>query len=211
MAGHDLTRLTRYPERGFDDRGLLDQLLDEVPLAVVCSVLDGEPWSIPTLVARDGDRLLVHGSSGAGLFRHLAQGAPATVTVATMEAHVIAPTAFDHSANYRSAVVRGRFRPVADKDAAARALTDQLVPGRGAEVPPNTAKQLAATLVLELAITDDNWTYKARSGGSGEQAAGEWTGIVPVRTVLGQPVADEGVDPDVEVPASVRRLVQGHR
>ena len=134
--------LTRYPERGSDERTLLDALLDEVLVATVSTVVDGEPWTVPTLFARDGDRILIHGSTGAGLMRHLASGAPATVTVFQLDALVVADSAFDSSANYRSAVLRGNFEPVpADEaDGALWALTNRLLPARQDEVRQNLPK-----------------------------------------------------------------------
>ncbi len=203
--------LTRYPERGSDERTLLDALLDEVLVATVSTVVDGEPWTVPTLFARDGDRILIHGSTGAGLMRHLASGAPATVTVFQLDALVVADSAFDSSANYRSAVLRGNFEPVpADEaDGALWALTNRLLPARQDEVRQNLPKELAATLVLALPITDGQWIFKSRSGpasGPDEVAPSTWVGVVPVQTVFGEPVADDRVPADVAVPASVQRL-----
>ncbi|MGO3326104.1 pyridoxamine 5'-phosphate oxidase family protein [Gordonia sp. (in: high G+C Gram-positive bacteria)] len=196
-----LRTLTRKPDRG-GDRGLLDEVLDDALVGTVSTVVDGWPWSVPMLFARLGDDVIIHGSTGAGLLRHVAEGSAVTLTAYVLDGLVVADTMFDHSANYRAAVVRGVLEPVDDAAAALAALTDRIVPGRSSETPPITAKQVAATRTLRLPIVDGRWIAKARSGGAGI-GTDDWTGIVPVSTVYGEPVAETGDT----VPASVRRLV----
>ena len=200
-----LTALTRKPDRG-GDRALLDDVFDSCLVATVSTVIDAEPWSVPTLVARDADRLLLHGSTGAGAFRHIAAGAKVAVCGYLVDALVIAERQFDHSANYRSAVVRGTCRALGD-DEKARTLdlfTAALLPGRPAECPPHTVKELAQTLVLELPIGPDNWVSKQRTGPAAPADAG-WTGLIPVSVRYGDPVSDS----TWPVPTSVSRRVFG--
>lgn len=198
-----LSKLTRKPDR-WADRALLDEVFDTALVGTLSTVLDGEPWAIPTLVARDGDRLLLHGSTGAGALRHVASGAEVAVSAYRVDGLVIAETQFDHSVNYRSAVVRGVCEVVTG-DQRAPALdrfTDMLIPGRPAECPPHTAKELAQTLVLALPITADNWIAKVRSGPA-DPSDTAWTGVVPVATTFGEPTSTS----EREVPASIRGLV----
>lgn len=198
-----LATLTRKPDRG-GDRALLDDVFDHCLVATVSTVIDDEPWSVPSLVVRDGDRLLLHGSTGAGAFRQLAAGAKVAVCGFLIDGLVIAQRQFDHSANYRSAVVRGICRAI-DGDEKAGALdlfTDTMLPGRAAECPPHSPKELAQTLLLALPIAADNWVAKRRVGPA---AASEstWTGVVPVTPSYGEPVSDS----TFPVPPSVARLV----
>lgn len=116
MSAPDLSTLTRKPERAAA-RHELDALLDEVLVGTLSSIVDGLPWSVPMLFARQGDRVLLHGPSGAGLLRHSGGGSPVTFTVFTLDAIVVAPTAFDSSANYRSAVLRGTVTPLTGAEA----------------------------------------------------------------------------------------------
>ncbi|MEJ7796017.1 MAG: pyridoxamine 5'-phosphate oxidase family protein, partial [Nocardioides sp.] len=103
-----LDDLTRTKERRADDRATLDELLDEVLVGTLATVTtDGRPWAVPMLFARDGDRLLLHGSTGAGALRQVAAGAEAVLEVHVVDGLVLATSMFEHSANYRSAVVRG--------------------------------------------------------------------------------------------------------
>lgn len=205
MTEDQLTALTRKPDRG-GDRVLLDEVLDEALVGVLSTVTDdGQPWSVPMLVARDGDRLLVHGSTGAGALQQVAAGRPATFTAFLVDGLVVAATLFDHSVNYRSAVVRGTLSPI-DADDAARALdafSDAILPGRSAEVRDHTRKELSATVILQLPIVDGQWLAKARAGGpGGDDTVEGWTGQVPIRMVYDEPV----VEHPGELPGSVSRL-----
>ncbi|KQR96450.1 pyridoxamine 5'-phosphate oxidase [Williamsia sp. Leaf354] len=204
MSTDALTRLHRKPDRA-GDRALLDEILDEVKVGTLSTVIDGLPWSVPMLFARDGDRILIHGSTGAGALRHVATGAPVTLTAFVLDGLVIADTLFDHSANYRSAVVRGTLDEVdVDPSHALDVLSDKLIPGRPDEVRTHTGKEMAATAVLALPIREGQWITKARSGPPGEpEDPSQWTGVVPARIAYDPPITSTGDEP----PDSVRRLV----
>jgi nitroimidazol reductase NimA-like FMN-containing flavoprotein (pyridoxamine 5'-phosphate oxidase superfamily) len=196
--------LTRYKDRA-GDRALLDEILDEAKVATVSTVVDGLPWSIPMLITRHGDQILMHGSTGAGALRHIAAGAPVTVSAFVVDGVVVADTLFDHSMNYRSAVVRGTIENAdVDPREALNAFSENILPGRVGEVPAHTGKELAATLVLALPIIDGLWITKKREGGPSSDGVGRWTGHVPMRVVYDAPIGHtEG-----PVPESVRRLTR---
>ncbi|GEE03047.1 flavin-nucleotide-binding protein [Gordonia spumicola] len=197
-----LHSLTRYPGRG-GDRALLDEVLDEALVATLSTVVDGWPWSVPLVFARVGDDVIVHGSTGAGMLRHVAAGAAVTLTAFTVDGLVVSDTLFDHSVNYRAVVVRGVLETVDDPTAALTALTDRIIPGRSAETAPITKKEVAATIALRLPIVDGKWIAKSRSGGAGVETDG-WTGVVPMRTVYDEPITDTGT----VIPESVRHLAR---
>ncbi|WP_158239779.1 DUF1272 domain-containing protein [Phycicoccus duodecadis] len=205
-------RLTRKPERGAAGRAELDALLDEVLVGTLSTVVDARPWVVPMLFARDGDRILLHGSTGAGALRQVAAGAPAALTVVSLDGIVVAHTTFDSSANYRSAVVHGVLTPLGPDEAAAALdlLSDRLIPGRTCEVRPSTRREQAATLTMALPVTEGQWLYKARSGGPGEpdEPTDVWTGVLPLRVVAEPPEpAPASVAAAREVPASVLTLL----
>ncbi len=202
-----LNDLTRKPDRR-GDRQVVDAVFDECVVATVSTVVDGHPWVIPALVVRDGDRLLIHGSTGAGALRHAAAGAPVAISAFVLDGLVVAERQFDHSANYRSAVVRGTCRVIAKSDRAAALdlFTDGLLPGRPAECPPHAASELAATLVLELPIAQDNWVAKQRSGPAAEPEGDAWTGVIPVRQTYAAPESPSRQS----IPASVAAVVAQH-
>ncbi|WP_395690416.1 pyridoxamine 5'-phosphate oxidase family protein [Nocardioides sp.] len=207
-----MTSLHRLPELGVDDRAALDALLDSQWAGVLSTVADGEPLAVPMLHARDGDRVLLHGSTGAGALRRVAAGAPAVLTVFALDGLVVAPTTFESSVQYRSATVRGRLVELSAEDRAAALdrFSEVLLPGRTAEVRASTRKELAATLAMALPIEPGGWLLKVVADGPAtpEEAGAEpdvWSGVVPVRTVLGTPVPAPGAE-HLPVPASVVNL-----
>ena len=68
------TRVTRLPYRQVHDRRVLHEVLDAGLVAHVGVVRDGVPVILPVGYARDGDSLLLHGSTGGGLLRQAAAG-----------------------------------------------------------------------------------------------------------------------------------------
>ncbi len=203
-------RIRRHPERASTDRGRLFALLDEVHWGVLCIVADGLPWAVPMLHARNGDRLILHGSTRAGVLNHDGGRAEVVYTVVAFDALVVGATTFNTSANYRSATIRGTLAPVsdADKAAAVDAFSDTLLPGRVAEVRPSTPTELHVTSVLELPIVDGSWLYKSREGQAsnpeGDAEARAWAGVIPLLTSWGDPTPAEWVH--AQVPPSVQRL-----
>jgi len=208
-----MDRIRRYPDLAGTRRTDLDAVLDATAVGTLATVVDGLPWVVPMLYARDGDRIVLHGSTGAGALRHVADGAPAAFAVTMLDGIVVADTLFDSTANYRSAVVRGNLRRCAG-DEAVRALdlmSDALVPGRSAEVRTHSKKELAATLAMVLPIEPGCWTVKVRDAPPPAPTAdsGEWAGVVPLHTTARDPIPAPWVGEDVPPPDSVRRLVDG--
>lgn len=208
-----LDDLTRTKERRAQDRVALDELLDEVLVGTLATLTtDGRPWAVPMFFARGGDRLLLHGSTGAGALRQVAAGAEAVLEAHVLDGLVLATSMFEHSANYRSAVVRGRLVELSGDEAVAAldVLSDGLVPGRRAEVRGMLAKEVAATVVLALDIAEDNWILKVRDGDTEEDPAevptDVWTGVLPAHTTYGVPRRSPWLGDDVPVPPSVEAL-----
>jgi len=203
----------RHHERARTERDDLDEVLDAIVAGTLCTVLDGEPWVVPMLFARDGDDVLLHGSTGAGALRHVAAGAPAALSVLAVDGLVLAHSTFDSSANYRSAVVRGPLTPVTGqaRRTALETFSERLVPGRTAEVRPMTSKEIGATLVMALPIREGCWTVKIRTGPPSppQEPTRAWTGVVPVRSVAGPAVPAPWTPAGMPLPESVARLVAG--
>jgi nitroimidazol reductase NimA-like FMN-containing flavoprotein (pyridoxamine 5'-phosphate oxidase superfamily) len=208
-----LDDLTRLKEMRRSDRRELDRLLDEELVGTLATVTrDGEPWAVPMLYARVGDRVLLHGSTGAGALRRVAAGAPAVLAVHAIDALVLATSLFEHSANYRSAVVRGPLVALTGDEAVAAldAISDVLVPGRRGELRGHLRKELAATVALALDITDDNWLLKVSDGDVDEELDvvpdDVWTGILPVVRSYAEPVRSPWLPDDLPAPPSVEAL-----
>lgn len=184
----------RYKGRGHYDRALIDAILDE---AVLCHVgivqEDGTPLVLPTLFARDGDSVYVHGSPASRLLRAGKKGVDVCLTVMLLDGFVMAKSAFHHSVNYRSVVVFGTAEEVTDDAEKARALeaiVEHVHPGRSDECRAPNERELKATLVLRLSL--DEASAKVREGGpiddDEDLELPYWTGVIPVRTVRDEPV-----------------------
>ena len=211
------TSMTRMPEKAVTDLASLHDLLDEAYVAHVGLVRDGHPLVVPTGMARDGDRLLVHGSTGSGWLRELADGADACVTVTSLDGLVVARSAFESSFQYRSAVLFGRFTALTgpEKTAALDVLVEKLVPGRTAEVRATTGKELAATLVLALPI--EQWSLRVSDKWPEDEpddvAGDAWAGVVPLEVRFGHPRPAPGParrDPGAAFGARADRRLSGH-
>jgi nitroimidazol reductase NimA-like FMN-containing flavoprotein (pyridoxamine 5'-phosphate oxidase superfamily) len=210
MTSMPRTEITRLGEYAVDDREVLDALLDSARVAHVGLVDDGWPVVIPTAVARDGDQVIVHGSTGSRWLRSLASGAPACITVTAVDGLVLARSAFESSMHYRSAVLFGACTPLegAEKSRALDVLTESLLPGRVAEVRRPTTKELAATLLLAMPI--ERWSLKV-SGGWPEDpdsdiAGPAWAGVVPMSIAYGEPQPAPDLRPGIDPPPSVRAM-----
>lgn len=193
------------------DRAALHEVLDAGRVAHVAVVEDGQPFVLPLAYARDGDTVLVHGSTGSRLFRLLAAGAPACVTVTLLDGYVLARAAFEVSMRYRSAVILGGFTPVTDPEAklaAVQRVSDHSVPGRWADLRAPTRKELAATAVL--AMTAHEWSVKANQGWptDAEDDLGRpvWAGVIPLSTVVGDPQPAPDLLPGITLPSYLEHV-----
>ncbi|AHI00749.1 pyridoxamine 5'-phosphate oxidase family protein [Kutzneria viridogrisea] len=194
--------LNREKQRAVYDRSELDAVLDGGLICHLGVVLDGAPVVLPTGYGRDGDTLYLHGSSGARSLRGADQ---VCVTVTLVDGVVYARSVFNHSMNYRSAVVHGQVRRVeepAEKLHGLRVLTEHLSPGSWDHARQPSKRELAATAVLALDLTESS--VKMRSGAPGDDeedvtANLAWAGVLPIVTTWGAPVPAS----DLPIPAHV--------
>jgi uncharacterized protein len=189
------TRARRMPARADYERQTIEAILDEALIAHVGFAVEGEPYVIPTLHARVGERVYFHGSSASRTVRALAAGTQMCLTVTLLDGLVLARSAVHHSVNYRSVLIFGQASAIEDpteKIAAIEAFTERLVPGRWEEARPPTAKELKAIQVLSLGLEEAS--AKLRAGGpiddEEDYALDAWAGVIPLRTVTGEPVPD---------------------
>lgn len=199
------TKLKRLPKRGSVERETIYQILDEAFVCHVGFTVDEQPYVIPTGYARDGDRLLIHGSALSRMLRALAWEADVCVTVTLLDGLVLARSAFHHSMNYRSVVIFGRAKVVSgeqEKLEALRAFTEHVVRGRWKDVRLPSENELKATLVLSLDI--DEASAKIREGAPVDDDADYeldvWAGVIPLRLTAGAPVNDAKLKDGIAVP-----------
>ena len=185
--------MRRLPEKQVTERFILNAILDAARVAHVgLSDADGQPYVLPVAFARDGDDLLIHGSTGSRLFRALVAGQPTCVTVTLLDGLVLARSAFESSMHYRSAMVFGSCEVVANDDIARclEVLTEHLMPGRWADLRPPTPKELAATTLLRMRIGE--WSVKVSDGWPDDPVEDlhepVWAGVVAIESTFGVPV-----------------------
>ena len=200
------TRIRRLPERGSYHRQTIDAILDEALICHAGFVVDGQPVVIPTIHARIGDYLYIHGSPASGLLRNLRQGAEACVNVTLVDGLVMARSGFHSSMNYRSVVVFGKAEEVSDPDEKIRvlnALIEHVCRGRSADLRPHSEKELKQTIVLRIPIAEAS--AKIRTGPPKDEeedyALPVWAGVVPLAVVAGTPVSDN----DRPIPEYIAR------
>lgn len=185
------TRVRRKPERADYDAETINAIVDA---AVICSVafqLDGGVHAIPTIHWRDGEHLYIHGAKASRLVKALTEG-ESCLTIALADGLVLARSAMHHSMNYRSVVIYGQFELVtepAEKTRSLQALIEGLYPGRWDTLRPINDKELNATSVLRIPLTEAS--AKVRDAGVKDDDEDldwpVWAGVIPLNTVVGAP------------------------
>ena len=202
----DRTKLKRLPKRGVYERETINKILDEAFICHVGFTIDDNPFVIPTGYARDGDNLLIHGSSASRMMRALAWEIDVCVTVTLIDGLVLARSAFHHSMNYRSVVVFGTAKIIKgerEKYEALKLFTEHIAPNRWAEIRPPNEQELKATTILSLPITEAS--AKIRSGNpvddEEDYELNVWAGVIPLAMKAGEPFDDGRINDGVKIPA----------
>jgi len=200
---------TRYRERARYDRATVHGILDEALMCHVGYTNAGRQVVLPTMHARLGETLYLHGSTGSGPMVTAAgspDGLPICVTVTLVDGVVLARSAMHHSLKYRSVVAMGNARLVTDRDEKLRGLAavlDHVASGRAADSRPPNARELAATAVLALDLVEVS--AKVRTGGpvddADDIALPHWAGVVPLTITAGTPVPADDLDAGVPLPS----------
>jgi nitroimidazol reductase NimA-like FMN-containing flavoprotein (pyridoxamine 5'-phosphate oxidase superfamily) len=201
----DRATVKRLPKRANYDRAAIDAILDEGLICHVGIAVDGQPFVVPMIHVRVGDKVYLHGSPASRTLRAIAQGVEACLTVTLLDGLVLARSAFHHSMNYRSAVLFGSGAAVedlAERIAALHALSEHVVAGRWADVRTPSERELRQTLVVALPIHEAS--AKVRTGppldDEEDYALPIWAGIVPLRLTAGTPIADPRLLPNLRAP-----------
>jgi nitroimidazol reductase NimA-like FMN-containing flavoprotein (pyridoxamine 5'-phosphate oxidase superfamily) len=205
------TRVRRHPERAHYDRETVDQVLDECLACHLGFVADGRPFVIPTIHARSEDVVYIHGSNASRMIGSLQHGVDVCLTVTILDGIVLARSAFSSSMNYRSVCVLGRATEVTDdaeKESAFAAIVEHIARGRWADCRRPTAKEVGATTVMRLPLTE--YSCKVRTGPPIESAEDidlpYWAGIVPLHLEAGVPADSPNLLPGRARPAYLRSL-----
>lgn len=206
VPASERTRVVREAHRAVYDREVIYKILDEALVCHIGFAVEGQPFVIPTMFARVGDTLYIHGSAASRMLRTLTAGALACVTVTLLDGLVLARSIFNHSMNYRSVVALGQATLIddpAEKLRALQAFAEKLIPGRWDDVRQPNEKELKATHILNLPLTEVS--AKVRTGGVEDDAEDYsvpvWAGIIPLRLVADPPLRDDRCDATLPTPA----------
>jgi uncharacterized protein len=203
------TSVKRKPQRAAYDRATIDKILDEGLICHVGFSADGQTFVLPTIHARVGDRVFLHGSPASRLLQTLAAGTEACLAVTIVDGLVLARSAMHHSMNYRSVVLFGTASVVeddAEKLQVLKALTDHIVPGRWSDVRAPSEQELRQTLLLGIPI--DEASAKIRTGppldDEPDYDLPAWAGVIPLGLAASEPIPDPRLRPGINPPAYAR-------
>jgi nitroimidazol reductase NimA-like FMN-containing flavoprotein (pyridoxamine 5'-phosphate oxidase superfamily) len=199
------TRIRRMPERGHYDRETVYSIVDEALICHAGFVEAGRPFVIPTIHARMGDTLVLHGAKASRLLKHAQAGNELCITITLLDGLVMARSVFHHSMNYRSAVMFGKGRLIESEDErwkAMRALTEHIMPGRWDDARQPNATELSATTMVAVDIEEASAKIRTGPPGDDEEdyALDVWTGVLPIMAHIGQPIDDPRRTHDIALP-----------
>ena len=163
---------------------------------------------IPMTYARQGDQLILHGAVASRWLSSFDGGREICVTVTLLDGLVLARSAFSHSMNYRSVVAFGIASLVTDpeqKQAAFKALLDHMLPGRWDDCKRPDAKEINATTVLTMPISEASIKVRRGPPADAEKDLGldYWTGVIPLKLTAGLPEPDPQMRAGRERPTYV--------
>ncbi len=206
-APSERTRIRRIAENACYDSTTLHAIIDAAYLCHIAFADAKGSHCIPMACWREDEHLYIHGSNGGRLVKLLLGGTQVCITITHLDGLVLARSAFNHSMNYRSAMIYGRFEAVPgeqDKRAALDAFMDKIAPGRQHEARRGNDKEFAATTVLRIALGEA--ACKVRSGGPIDDAEDmtvqAWTGVLPFVQQHAAPLTDAACT--LNPPAYVR-------
>lgn len=185
------TRVRRLPDRADYESDTIAAIVDATLLCTVAFQMDGAVHAIPTLHWRQGEHLYIHGAKASRMLKALERG-EACVTIAQADGLVLARSALHHSMNYQSVVIYGRFEVVTDPDYkvhSLKAFIDGLYPGRWQTLRPISDKELNATTVLRIPLTEASAKVRAAGVKDDDEDLGwpVWAGVIPLQTVTAEP------------------------
>ena len=211
------TRVRRLAAKANYERDVIFAVIDEAPLCHVAAIVQGNAMVIPTLHAREGDTIYLHGSPSNAVMKSIVERGEACVSMTLFEGLRLARSGFESSITYRSVVVFGTATHVSDDVEKARVLdlfVDAVLPGRASEVRAMNDAERRLTMVVAVAI--DEASAKLSSGPTDDPDEDldlpVWSGMVPARIHYGTPIPDTNgamAAGTIPVPASVRRLLDG--
>ncbi len=204
-----LNKVKRLPDKGYYDAASIYAVVDAALICSVGFVIDGQVYVTPTMHARDGDQILLHGSRASRMLRHLDGGGAVCISVTIADALVLARSIFEHSMNYRSATLFGHGTAVvgsAARRAALQMFAERMIPGRWNDARQPDEGELKQTTIVAVPI--ESAAAKIADGMPTDNDADldypVWAGIIPLHHSYGVPVADPRTQPERPLPEYLR-------
>lgn len=202
---------SRYPSRGTTETETMHQIIDEGLFCTIAFNRDGIPHQIPTGFCRVDDHIYIHASSKSGFFDSII-GEKVSFSITHMDALVLAPTAFDHSFNYRSVIGFATAEEITDpreKKKFFSLFTDRYIPGRINDVGEPTDEQVSITKIIKLSL--DKAGAKVRTGDVNVKLKEDdaWCGVIPIQSGYGEPEKDDQLPENLQLPNYLKELVNG--
>ena len=207
------TKVIRAPKRGFYESETIYKILDNQFICQIAFVHDAYPVIIPTIYGRNGDNIYIHGASVSRMLLNLEKGFPISLNVTQTDGIVLARSAFHHSLNYQSVTIFGEAMLVTDENERYKALkiiSDQIIPNRWEEVRLPNDKEMKATKILKIPITEAS--AKIRTGPPVDDKPDYdlpiWAGVLPINTSFGNPIADPVLKEGIPIPESIKEWIK---
>lgn len=214
LVESERTRHRRLREQGSLDRRELISILRAGFVCHMGVIVDGHPMVIPTVygLAPDGSTVYVHGSVAS---RSLSTQPDMEIclTVTHVDGLVLARSVFEHSVNYRSAMLYGTPRLLTETDDKLRGLehlSEHIAAGQWGYARQPNKKELAKTSLLALEIAEAS--VKIRRGGPDDGDSPDadlpvWAGVIPLVSSWGRAESADDLKPGIDLPPHIVRLV----
>ena len=206
-------KVKRAPQRGFYDKETIYSILDSDFVCQIAFVHENYPVIIPTIYGRKENVIYIHGATVSRMLVDLEKGIPISINVTHTKGIVLARSAFNHSLNYESVTIFGTAVLVESEEERMEALkiiSDQIIPERWEEIRLPSEKEMKATKVLKIEISEAS--AKIRTGPPKDEKADYdlpvWAGVIPINTIYGAPKPDPELKEGLEIPSSVKKLYE---
>lgn len=213
MKPTNKTKVKRTPKRGYYDKETVYKILDANFICQIAFIYEGYPVIIPTIYGRNGDFVYIHGATVSRMLLELEKGLPVSLNVTQTDGIVLARSAFHHSLNYQSVTLFGEAILVSNDNERYEALeiiSNQIIPNRWEEVRLPNEKELKATKILKIPITEAS--AKIRTGPPVDDNADLdlpiWAGVIPIKTIFGEPIQDPILKEGILISKSVKELIK---
>ena len=211
LGPSDRTKLQRMSYKSSENISDLNSILDANLVAHVGVVIDGAPLVVPMAYGRSGDEIFLHGSSGSRLMRVLETEPEVCVSITELNALKVARSNFNSGMHYRAVMIFGKAKmvPMDQKHHALDVVSNAMIPGRVSEARLTTKKEVAATLILSLSLSEASVKISVNEVDDPpeDMNLGFWSGTIPLASMAGEAIPADPESASLPVPESIQRFI----